>query len=142
MDYYTVSKHSRNTSIRIKKRPFMKLIETCLKYKTDYMNGIKYVLEAIKNASIGDYHIHHNDYIIKDYRKTTPSIKSFLDEHGGVRMNADELSAALNDYDDMINANKTIMDDRITAYSTGMKTINIMLIIAIISVISITIVII
>lgn len=139
---YIVSKHSKNTSIRIKKHSLVKLIESCYKYKHDYINGIKYVLETIKRASAGDYHIHHNDYIISDYRKTTPSINDFLNEHGGISMKSEELNKALNDYETMIDNNKTIMDDRITAYVSGMKTMNALFTLGIVITVTIMIVII
>ena len=70
---------------------------------------------AAFSVDTGDYHADKLSYV--NPFPSLPSIRGWLEQHGGTSMNAQELDACLHDYQNMLDERDKNMDD----YIKGMR---------------------
>ncbi len=85
-------------------------------FKQGFKHGWHVNMRSMRRIITGDYHADKPFYV--NPLPSLPSIRAWLEQHGGTSMNAQELDACLQDYQHMLDERDKNMDD----YIKGMRS--------------------
>ena len=93
----------------------IRMIMTDSWFKQGFKHGWHVNMRSMRRIFTGDYHADKPSYV--NPLPSLPSIREWLEQHGGTSMNAQELDACLHDYQHMLDERDKNMDD----YIKGMR---------------------
>lgn len=85
-------------------------------FKQGFKHGWHVNMRSMRRILTGDYHADKQPSYVNPL-PSLPSIREWLEQHGGTSMNAQELDACLQDYQHMLDERDKSMDD----YIKGMR---------------------